>query len=231
METTQVFGPVFFLRHGQTNYTNIFPDVTEEGEHSLKTTAREIKNVINGRHAYAAVVASPATRALGSASIIAKGLQYRGRVRTEPDIKEAGVRDKVRGMALFNEYMKRGDSRGLAVAYSTEHYYEDPSIFEPRSEVNARFYHYLARVVRRMLFCRPGFCLVNVSHYETLYHFVENVFKLDYKKDRPLSFAEMFYMVFYETEYDNVVEIVTTFRGLTIGGVFFDHEGAKLVEL
>lgn len=229
METMQVFGPVFFLRHGQTDYTNVFPDITAAGKKLLKTRAEEMKGIIDDR--YAAVIASPTVRTIGSASVVAPILGYRGKVKVEPDITAAGVRNKVRGMEIFTEHVKRGDHHGLAIAYSTDPRYEDPNIFEPRSEVIARFYRYLARVVRRLLFCRAGFCLVHVSHYETLYHFVEKVFELDYRKDRPFSFAEMFHMVFRETEYDNVVEITATFRGQTAGGVFFDHEGAKLIQL
>lgn len=225
METGQVYGPVFWVRHGQTDYTDVFPDLTDTGKKLLRMRAEEIRGDLSGRHA--ALITSPTVRTRGSASVIAQVLGYRGKIRIEPDIASAVVRDKIRGMELFNEYVKRGDHDGLAIAYSTDPRYEDPSIFEPRSEVKARFYRYLARVIRRLLRYRPDFCLVHISHYEFLYHFVERVFELDYTKDRPLSFAEMFSIVFCESEYENIVKVSARFRGQNMGGIFFDYKKVK----
>ena len=62
--------------------------------------------------------------------------------------------------------------------------------------------------------------------YETLYHFVENLFKLDYAKDEPLGHGEIIVISIFDINIENqyVVEIEVTFREKTIYKNFFDYK-------
>ena len=67
-------GRAIFLRHGQTDYTDVFPDLTEEGAETITKAAESIKSIIDGQQI--TIISSPMVRAMGSACIVAKILRY-----------------------------------------------------------------------------------------------------------------------------------------------------------
>jgi len=42
-----IYADIVFLRHAQTEYTNEFPDITEEGRESVEKRAREIRDSLD----------------------------------------------------------------------------------------------------------------------------------------------------------------------------------------
>jgi len=217
-------GRTVFLRHGQTKYTDVFPDLTKAGTRTITKSAGLIRPFIKD-HQNLVIVASPHARTLGSADVIAKAIEYKGQIKEEPTIRAAGVKDKKAGKAIFDEHTRNGGMRALSIAYATDPRYEDSQIFEPRSEVRQRFFVYLAHMVRNLLISMgPTPCFICVSHYETLYYFVERLFGLDYEKDEPLGHGEIIVVSIYDVGTANIVELEVTFRNETINNVFFDYK-------
>lgn len=221
-------GLVIFLRHGQTEYTDVFPDLTEEGVKTIAKSAELLKPFL-GHCQNVVIIASPMARAHGSAAVIAKILGYKDKIRLEPNIQSAAIKDWLRAKALFHEHVSSGGMRALSVAYGTDPRYEDGQVIEPRSEVRKRFLGYFSRLVRRM-FISPSLplCLIHVSHYETIYHIVESLFNLDYQKDEPLGHGEIIALSIYDVGIENVVELEATFREKTVRKKFFDYKDKEI---
>ena len=219
----RLLGQAIFLRHGQTEYTEVFPDITEEGIKTIKKSTELLRPFIE-HYQNVIIIASPMARAQGSAAVIAKVLDYKNKIRLEPNIQGAIAKDRQKAKALFYEHVSNGGIRALSVAYGTDLRYEDGKIIEPRSEVRKRFFEYFAKLVRQ-LYVSPNLplCLIHISHYEVMYHLVESLFNLDYKKDEPLLHGEIVAISIYDIEIENVVEIEVTFRGKTIKKKFFDY--------
>lgn len=209
-------GRVIFLRHGQTEYTDMFPDLTGQGIRTIKKSAGLIRSIIQA-HQSVAIVASPMVRAQGSAAVLANELGYKGKIREDPVVAAAIIKDKKRGKALFDEHVANGGMRALSISYGTDPRYEDGEVIEPRSAVRERFFSCFTKLIRQFL-VNTGLlpCVVIISHYEFLYHFIESIFELNYKKDEPLGHGEIIEISFFDIGIENVVEIEVIFRKKTI---------------
>lgn len=226
-------GRAIFLRHGQSDYTEIFPDLTDEGKQTIVSSANKMKYAVKA-HRDVMIISSPKSRALGSSFIIAEVLGYKGGIKKEPNISSFAIRDKERaktilydpldtGRTLQDEFESRGGIVAVDLAYTHDPRYEDGKILEPRSEVRKRFYKYLAGLVRQLIACPLIPCIIHVSHYEVLYHFVESLFKLDYTRDQTLAHGEIIEVSFYDIGNNDIVEMDVKFRGKILTGVVFNH--------
>jgi len=219
-------GRAIFLRHGQTDYTDIFPDLTDEGKKTIANSAATLKNIVGYQNLI--LVSSPSVRARGSMSIIARKLEYRDEIKIDNRISAVAQHNKEIAMAIFNEHKSQGGILSADSAYSSDSRYEDERIFELRSRVKKRFYDYLSSLSRSLLIYSDTPCIINVSHYELLYHFVESIFKLDYKKDKTLGHGEIINVSFYDVGINDIVEMETVFRDKTVSGVFFNYKEGEI---
>ena len=227
-------GRVIFLRHGQSKYTDIYPDITEKGVETITKSANLIKLLLN--NSSAVIITSPAARAQGSAAVIARIIKYQDKIRKEPAIEGAIFNNKILGQALFNEHVERGGIRALDMAYGTDSRYENSEIVEPRSKVRKRFFEYLAKLTNALLKRQSPLDIICVSHYEILYHFVEHLFELDYTKDEPLGHGEIIAVSIFDVGLQgmdvDVVEIEVTFRKKIVGQIrrkFFNYKQHKII--
>ncbi len=229
--TRRFLGTIFFLRHGQTYYTDKFPDLTNKGMETISKSANLIQTLLNG-NSNVVIITSPAPRARGSAALIAKTIGYHGTIKKEYAIQGTIFKDKKKGRALLDEYMAKGGIRALDMAYKTDPRYEEmPNIIEPRSKIRKRFFKYFAKIIEGLIARqRRPLNLICVSHYEILYHFVEHFFELDYTKDEPLGHGEIIAVSIFDIciENVNVVELEITFRKETIYRKFFDYKEQKM---
>lgn len=208
----QCIGGAIFLRHGQSDYTEVFPDLTEQGKQTIRNSAKQIRGVVD-QYDYYEILSSPTTRALGSASVLEKALGCNNGISVEPAIAALTIRDTERARIFFDKY----GGENLSLAYNFQPCFEDESIFEPRSEVRKRFYKYLVVLAGRLAESPVKSCFIHVSHYEVLYHFVETFFKLDYAIDQPLAHGEPIILSFYGSG-TGPKEIKVIFRGRTVSG-------------
>ena len=225
----KLIGRVVFLRHGETDYTDVFPDLTEEGKRTIEESAKTIRAIKNYHPWLLSVVSSPAVRALGSASIITGILGFKEKIIKEPLIGPVVMRDTKRALAIYDEHISSKGMKGLCISYAQDERFDNPEVFEPRSQVRKRFYKYLAGLVHYMLSCismKPF--IICVSHYETLYHFVENPFQLDYTNDSPFGFGEIILASFYVTDFKNEVKICLRFRE-SENNIIFNYKTKSIV--
>ena len=210
-------GQAVFLCHGQTKYTNVFPDLTEEGIKTIKKTAVLIP-FINGNQNIA-IFSSPKIRALGSASIIAKELDIRQKIIETPKLSAIEIRDKKRAKELFDEFFRKG-IQAYSIAYGTDPRLEDGVIVEPRSAVQKRFFSFFSDLAKWfMANMNSPLRIVAVSHYEVLCHLVESAFNLNYETDDPLEYGEIIMVSIYGG-IKNTVIIEITFRKKTLKKIF-----------
>lgn len=221
-------GKLVFLRHGQTAYTDIFPDLTGDGIVTAKEAAKRIKPVIDGLHPV--MISSPRPRARGTGHFIKIALGHRGEILIDDRIRAADVYDKKAGWAIYQEHVK-GGSDHLSIMYSRDPRYDDSAICEPRWSVKKRFYEYLEFALKIYLKNRKigrGCCLIHTTHYEFLYHFVETLFALDYTKDRPLLHGEIIVLTVFATDKRDIFAIQVEFRDMT-KLIYFDCQTKEIV--
>jgi broad specificity phosphatase PhoE len=149
--TRKFVGRAIFLRHGQTEYTDVFPDLTEEGKASIKAAGRKISGLVKDTKKVI-LVSSPRPRALGSAAIIRDTLGNEWcNVIVNPDISSVTIIDKERSQVIFKEYLSSGGKTAVDLSYTHDPRYEDSSVFETRSAVQQRFFRYLTSLAKEML--------------------------------------------------------------------------------
>ena len=225
----RIIGRAVFIRHGETDYTDKFPDLTDAGKETIKRASVRIRKIHSQRSEPLRIMSSPAPRALGSAAIISQIMGYDQRVITASLLSPAGVRDVQRGADIFNEHVGSGGFRQLAACYGSDQRYEDPAIFEPRTQVVSRFYEHLGQLVRNLMAGTRPLFVVCVSHYEVMYHLVETSLSLDYAKDNPLTFGELALLSFYDIGPGSTVEVCMTFRDRSQNMVF-DYKKSTIAQ-
>lgn len=224
---------IFFLPSGETEYTGKFPDLTREGKATILNTALELKRRI-GANGNIIFVASKAPRAQGSALIIVKvfdnnwDVSSRNVVGISRTLRPLEVRDSAKAQVIFQEYLEKGGMNTLWLSYTCDSRYDDPEIFEPREHVMARFILCLSR--RLYEFFEEGsekpknLCFIAVSHFEVLYLFVQDLFKLNYDKgDEILSHGELIEVAFWYYGNKEEVWMDVRFRGQSILEVPFNY--------
>jgi len=165
---------ILFVRHAETTYSNIFPDITEDGVKQLQQTATVLHPLISANpEATFTIIASPAMRAQGSAGVLAKALGYTEEIITEPLLSDMGYADWPRAKEIF-ERCRIGGGR-VEDVYDTDARFEDVSIFEPRSSVRRRFYQYMKQCHDSWVHTSAPQCIVAVSHFEVLNHFLREL--------------------------------------------------------
>jgi len=225
----KMIGRAVFLRHGESDYTDIFPDLTKAGKKTILRSADAIKTIA-GSPLQVSIASSPAVRAMGSAFIISGVLGFAEEAKQIPLLGPVGLRDEIKAKSLFFEFVANGGMKGLCASYGTDPRCEDGLIVEPRSEVQKRFYKYLGMFARSLLASdSKNSFVVHVSHYEVLYHLVETVFWLDYEDDPPLGHGEIILISFYDTGHEEWVEMDIIFRRKTAKQVIFNHKEEKIV--
>lgn len=197
---------IFFLRHGKTEYTGNFPDLTDTGKEEIRSSAEELHRLITKKpNKTVRIISSPAPRALGSADIIASKLGNGIKVEKE---------DAIRCMDFYNEkqanmiWTKFGTARDVDRAYATHPTFESGIAIERRSSIQARFEGFLQRLFleSHTIDC-PDFTICT-SHFEILWKLASMTRR---HRTEPLSHGELIRMSVRPN--DDSVSVVVEFRG------------------
>ena len=165
---------ILFVRHAETTYANVYPDITENGASQLRQTAKELQPLIlSNPEATLTIIASPAMRAQGSASVLAEALGYPREIITEPLLSDMRYTDWPKARQIF-EQCRTGGGR-VEDVYDSDDRFEDISIFEPRSSVRGRFYQYMKQCHNSLANTTDPQCILAVSHFEVLNHFLREL--------------------------------------------------------
>ena len=177
----RVIGTASVFRHGATLYTDVFPDLAEEG---LAIVGGSVQEVARRFPKEPRFVSSPAVRALGTTSraMEAYGMAWREEdVRIEPALGPIHVADAAKAFARFDE-VTHGLTNPLEVHRVWDRFYmEHPDyeagvLCESRSSARQRFLGFLPGVPAM---ASPERHVVIVTHIETIGCAIHQWFGLD----------------------------------------------------
>lgn len=215
---------VVFVRHGHTEYTDIFPDITDEGKRSLIQTAAQIATFASDRRIK--FYSSPKPRAQGSASCLAKSLgSKRADAILVQSITACEQRQPERVMELVAKYLSSTNHLAVEEAYWTEPAFDDPKIIEPRAEIKKRFYVFLDRLVCIGL-CRVNSpsCYICVSHAEVIGHIMQDVQAVCEADINPVvPYAQPVFLTFSQENTDQPILMDYSFDGHEATALNFDQ--------
>ncbi|MSR71343.1 MAG: histidine phosphatase family protein [Candidatus Taylorbacteria bacterium] len=156
---------LLFGRHGDSVYTNVYPDLTSEGERTMAETALEMHTIL-GNCSEIEIIASPQPRAQGSADIIAREFGYSREVGIEPHIRCNDIFDEQMKVSPWKGY---GEGEDLLRSYETHPDFESGEKLERRSEVQRRFAWYLDSLGGNLI--RDGLMdvTIHITHFEVLW--------------------------------------------------------------
>lgn len=220
-------GRITLLRHGQTEYTDEYPDLTVEGKATIEKSAAQIAKGLRNQEE-PIIVSSDKARARGTADIIKEKIGYPKDVKIQPSITAMELRDRERAKAIFEELLADNKSthseeapvRGVDRAYLHDQRFEDAAVYEPRSEVEKRFFKNLEYTIRAFNVVHKHKELqkphvIGVSHFELLGQLSEKVFNLTERGEEPLKHGELIEIEVLAPEENNQdqVELQIFFRG------------------
>lgn len=225
----EVLGKVSIMRHGQTEYTEQYPDITEFGAQQIGEQGTKLKEKIDTEKEEVTIATSPSVRARGSGDVLKEKLGIE-EARVMKALRGVQIRDHAEALKMVNEIIgPERDISKMDQAYAHDDAFEQRvEVWEPRSQVEKRFFRGIEYITRA--FSRYGAVesnkiphLVGVSHFEFLNHIATKVFNLDEKQQDQLKFGEMVEMTFLKKgneEDKKRVPILITFRGETKEIVF-----------
>jgi hypothetical protein len=212
-------------------YTDIFPDLTEDGAREARRAIRFICKHANGLPFV--FDSSPSPRAKGTTFTMINDVCHPVGFTVDPRIGDAVVFDQEVMRERFNRLLKVG-SNHLSMAYETDPICEAGIAIESRSSVRARFYGYLECLFKYDFLPENGRarnkCIVCTSHYEDLFNLVKDIFTLDYEIDKPLQYGEVIMIEVYSTNLPEFFGLQAEFRG-ELRFVHFDCQRKEILHV
>ena len=204
---------ILALRHGKTAYTDIFPDITKEGEAEVRHFAHTAVLPWITKHSIAegklSVIASPAPRAQGTAATILNELARPELIITERKLSPMIWRDNAAALHALGGLQGKG-----YFDYETEPVFADSKIFETPEEVRLRWYGFFAEYIRSNSKSSiiPNHAIL-VAHYELLCNLTHDLFGIVSTEENALRHNEPIYLSISPTSTDGHVRILGQFRG------------------
>lgn len=210
---------ILCLRHGKTNYTGIFPDLTDEGvEHAHHVANTRVIQWIRENQIQLdelQIVSSPAARALGTAFIISGEIEH-----TLP----VAIRDEIDAMIWKNGTDCLVALKGLSgkgyIDYETEPVFTDPKLFETPSEIRERWYAFLSKFIKGVVDKPIPQHAIFVSHYEVFCNIIRDLFGIIATAESALGHCEPIALSVSFTNDPTIVNLSGTFRGQTVHAIF-----------
>lgn len=189
------FCRMIFVRHGQTEYTDIFPDLTHEGKEIMHKTAAKIKKILKHWNGECAIISSPSSRAMGSAAIIAEHILVKNPIVFEKRLRPMDFLKEKEGRRVIEEILEKTT---VEKAYHEDRIFKDGLVFESQFDIKNRLLSFLGDILSEKADGRhSAACYVCVAHYEVLCHLLDLLFFSDYSHENTLSFGESFIVDFY----------------------------------
>lgn len=196
-------GTLVLMRHGDTRYTDVYPDLTPEGVEEVARAARRIREIVS---IYPSVTVrfSPWARTRGTADIVAREL---GACATAECPEIAGV------YPLLETWITFDSGKCGEYHYANDPTYDDPAVWnETRAQTRERFLAHFARFVRFALDSEAPVCEVHVTHFEMIHHLIDAAYSPDLDRDEPFRKGEYAIVRLRETSPDEVA-LTVSYRG------------------
>ena len=231
----RIIGILTLTRHSKTNYTEKYPDITEEGRLVAQKKAQKIKerngNSSSGEDRF--YTSSPNARALGTMDIIKEAMGDKDEpTHLSNSIRSMDVFDMAGAVEIFQELQgERRDPELVGKKYHSDERFEyRPEIIEPRSKVKKRAMRALEYLIRK-LDAYAGQKTPHVfatSHFEVINPIVAEVFGLDAGEDDLFGHVEDVRIEFLEPEDSDIIPMRMYFRGEK-RAVSFDRKTRRII--
>lgn len=230
----RLVGRITIVRHGDTRYTGVYPDLTDSGIEQITAQAEILSDELDLDKEEVIFVSSPTPRTKGSMDIIKEKL---GLANQETNVIKAirgiDVKDMPRALDIINEVMIDGfDLTKIDRAYATEKRFEEmPDVWEAPSNVEKRSLRAIEYAIRGLTKAKeltpnrePH--IIAASHFEIVDLLLAKVFGREPGDFPPGSRVDL---VFFEDEQDSKkINMEVTFRGETKRAVF--NRGTRIIE-
>jgi broad specificity phosphatase PhoE len=211
------------LRHGHTNYTEIYPDLTAEGIETITKTAEKLVHL--GIQGKIKIISSDTVRTKGTADIIKKTLRVPDEIIIEPALTAMYLHDFAKAKTLIELFADGGGIRNVDRLYRTSPLFDNESIFEPRQKVRTRFLSYLENFcATREKGHEEQAYFIFVTHYELLIHLFQSLYPEDYLSARTIGNGEPFFLKCFTTATEGMYRVDARFREKASSGVLFEGE-------
>ncbi len=217
------------IRHGESPYKNIPPDLTETGIKQVTATANELaRNFKPGERVI--FWTSPAARAKGSGQIIREVLERNGaniiRQKEVGSVQPIKIRDLDFVLELYKEAAAAGNPDTVFMTHP-EFAKPEHEKMETRPQVQTRIdrlLDYLTRIVDHVDFQDQPLRMVVVSHFELAEPIAKEVFAFD----QAFQPGEDIRINMRKDRTTGLVEIYFDFRGEQKGPFGWDKDQRKL---
>ena len=211
---------IAFIRHAESTYSSVYPDITEAGIQRLLQTAEELCHFLPVPHS---IIASPAARTQGSAHVLAQAMGYQSEIITEPLLSDMAYANWPAAKMIFEE--SKLENGGVENIYDIDNRFEDAAIFEPRSFVRNRFYQYLKKLINNLKQTTDSQDILVISHFEILNHFVQKFFI-----NAPWLGSGKYFLLQLDSDnspYDGLILYEKFSKHLTLSEIFSDPQEVK----
>lgn len=167
---------ILILRHGQTEYTDIYPDLTKKGVEEVQLVGNALSPYI-GAFDRVIALSSPAIRAIGTADIFLSSAGVDNiKLRTSKSIENLKIKDKDR----FINYLRDNSTEIDGELWLTDSLLEnDNDLAESRIDVEWRAYRFLYHYTNFLNRINSKDCstlLVVFTHFEIGNNFLKAVY-------------------------------------------------------
>lgn len=221
---------VDFLRHGETNYTDVGRDLTEKGESQITEAARQIVETIDPEKDIVVLWSSPAPRAQGSEEILKELLTEKGiEIHKEseiPSLRNFDQKDKEFVSKMWPELRAQGKSPEEAFARDPI-FQEESDKFESQPEVRERanrVFNWIRYMTEHADLQGKRLRIIGVSHSEILNPVMEDIFGYKIEEGKGVKNGEDLRVSFDYDRASHATDISAQFRGEQRSGIEFDKE-------
>ena len=200
-EYDRKIGKITLFRHGDTTYTNQYPDLTDDGKFKLKSAGKSLKERVDEDSEDLLFLHSPSIRAKASMAHLLHGMEKTDGV-AEVDVEEVARSfsplrsveklDADEAQKLIEKHMENipveNQYEEFDRVYALHDDFENSPHWEPRSKVESRTRRLLRQAIAMLvrndsedISKTPH--IVAISHFETLNNLAVQIFGLDVEKD------------------------------------------------
>lgn len=205
-----------FFRHGDTKYTEVYPDLLPEGERKIrKSTAQVVRGFVGANRHRTYLKSSPKPRAHASTFIIAEELSLEDEVIVfEPLLSSMVYRDADEAQKIFSYLLAQGAYIEREVLINP--LFKNKYIFEQFDELHERTFKYLTQLLNE---CRDeeekfGGTFIHGTHFEIITPLVKMFFQRHISElaESPVLFGESVMLNFFTSESESSVRVEAEFR-------------------
>ncbi|MEK7589531.1 MAG: histidine phosphatase family protein [Patescibacteria group bacterium] len=227
---------VDFVRHGGTEYTEEFPDITERGKEEIRATAEQIAATIDPQQEIVVFWSSSAMRAKGSAEVMKQVFEKHGieiaKQSSISSLRQMEVKDPDFIFNLFDKIIEEGKNPEEVFLEHETWAGEKSEKVETRTEIQKRIdriMNYLRYAAEHINTQGKRLRIIGTTHFETMQPLIQEIFGKE--TGELLKTGEDFEIRMKHNRNTGDTEVEFSFRGKEKRGYHFDKETRKFTAL